>query len=49
MLSSVDGKIDGAVLGAVMDEAEYEATSEQFNGNAWLCGRTTMQEILADA
>jgi len=32
----VDGKIDGAVLGAVMDEAEYEATSEQFKGNAWL-------------
>ena len=48
MLSSVDGKIDGAVLGAVMDEAEYEATSEQFKGNAWLCGRTTMQEILDD-
>ena len=48
MLSSVDGKIDGAVMGAVMDEAEYEATSEQFKGNAWLCGRTTMQEILDD-
>ena len=35
MLSSVDGKIDGAALGAVMDEAEYEATAAKLNGDAW--------------
>jgi 2,5-diamino-6-(ribosylamino)-4(3H)-pyrimidinone 5'-phosphate reductase len=41
MLSSVDGKIDGAALGAVMDKAEYEATAAKLNGDAWICGRTT--------
>ena len=48
MLSSVDGRSTVTRSGAVIDEAEYEATSEQFKGNAWLCGRTTMQEILDD-
>ena len=36
MLSSVDGKIDGAALGAVMDKAEYEATAAKLNGDAWI-------------
>ena len=44
MLSSVDGKIDGAALSAVMGEAEYEATAAKLNGDAWICGRTTMQQ-----
>src|SRR5271166_5407483 len=48
MLSSVDGKIDGAALGAVMDEAEYEATAAKLNGDAWICGRTTMQQHFAE-
>jgi riboflavin biosynthesis pyrimidine reductase len=48
MLSSVDGRTDGDAIDAVTTEGEYEATSEQFKGNAWLCGRTTMQEILDD-
>ena len=42
MVSSVDGKIDGAALRGVMDEAEYEATAAKLNGDAWICGRTTM-------
>jgi 2,5-diamino-6-(ribosylamino)-4(3H)-pyrimidinone 5'-phosphate reductase len=48
MLSSVDGRTDGDSLEAVTSEGEYEATSKQFESNAWLCGRTTMQEILGD-
>src|ERR1700686_4672377 len=48
MLSSVDGKIDGAALGAVMDRAECEATAAKLNGDAWICGRTTMQQPFAE-
>src|SRR5258708_32473211 len=48
MLSSVDGKIDGAALGAVMDEAEYEATAAKLKGDAWICGRATLQQHFAE-
>ncbi|MDB6170989.1 MAG: bifunctional deaminase-reductase domain protein [Chthoniobacteraceae bacterium] len=48
MLSSVDGRTDGDALAGVTNEDEYEATSAQFESNAWLCGRTTMQEILGN-
>jgi len=48
MLSSVDGRIDGAVLGAVMVEGEYEATGAVLDGDAWICGRTTMQQHFAE-
>jgi hypothetical protein len=47
MLSSVDGKIDGAALGTVTGEGEYEATGAQLNDDAWICGRTTMQQHFA--
>ena len=48
MLSSVDGKIDGASLRAVTGEGEYEATGAKLNGDAWVCGRTTMQQHFAE-
>jgi hypothetical protein len=48
MLSSVDGKIDGAALGAVTGDGEYEATGAKLNGDAWICGRTTMQQHFAE-
>lgn len=48
MLSSVDGKIDGAALRAVTGEGEYEATGALLNGDAWICGRTTMQKHFAE-
>jgi riboflavin biosynthesis pyrimidine reductase len=48
MLSSVDGKIDGASLRAVTDEGEYEATGAALDGDAWICGRTTMQQHFAE-
>ncbi|MBV9998689.1 MAG: RibD family protein [Verrucomicrobia bacterium] len=43
MLASVDGRIDGEALEAVTQEGEYEATAAQLGGDAWLCGRTTME------
>jgi riboflavin biosynthesis pyrimidine reductase len=48
MLSSVDGKIDGEALEAVTVAGEYEATGAKLQGDAWLCGRITMQRHFAD-
>jgi riboflavin biosynthesis pyrimidine reductase len=48
MLCSVDGKIDATSLKGVIGAGEYEATAAQLNGDAWICGRTTMQHF-ADA
>ncbi len=45
MLCSVDGKIDGTSLKAVIGAGEYEATGAQLKGDAWVCGRTTMQHF----
>lgn len=49
MLSSVDGKIDGAALQAVTGSGEYEATGARLEGDAWICGRTTMQQHFAES
>ena len=48
MLSSVDGKIDGAALKAVTGSGEYETTGGMLKGDAWICGRTTMQQHFAE-
>jgi riboflavin biosynthesis pyrimidine reductase len=48
MLSSVDGKIDGAALQAVTGRGEYEATGAKLEGDAWICGRATMQQHFAE-
>ena len=48
MVSSLDGRTDGDAFEAVTPEGEYEATSSQFQYDAWACGRATMQEILGD-
>jgi len=48
MLSSVDGKIDGAALKAVTVPGDYEATGTELQGDAWICGRTTMQRHFAE-
>ena len=48
MLSSVDGKIDGAALRAVTASGDYEATGTTLEGDAWICGRTTMQQHFAE-
>src|SRR3954447_10653728 len=48
MLSSIDGRIDGASLKGLTPAGEYEATGAQLNGDAWICGRTTMQQHSAE-
>src|SRR5947209_15477449 len=48
MLSSVDGKIDGTSLKGLTPAGAYEITGQQLKGDAWICGRTTMQQHFAD-
>src|SRR3954468_21359415 len=48
MLSSIDGRIDGASLKGLTPAGEYEAIGSQLNGDAWICGRTTMQQHFAE-
>jgi riboflavin biosynthesis pyrimidine reductase len=48
MLLSVDGKIDSTSLKAVTGKGEYEATGDQLGGDAWICGRKTMQQHFAE-
>jgi riboflavin biosynthesis pyrimidine reductase len=49
MVSALDGRIDGDALREVMREGEYEATGALLGGDAWICGRTTMQQHFAEA
>jgi 2,5-diamino-6-(ribosylamino)-4(3H)-pyrimidinone 5'-phosphate reductase len=48
MLSSIDGRIDGEILNNVTAGGEYETTGAKLKGNAWICGRTTMQLHFAE-
>ena len=48
ILSSVDGKIDGSALQQVTPQGEYEAVAAKLGGEAWICGRTTMQRHFAE-
>lgn len=48
MASSIDGKIDGFALRNIMRNGEYEALHSKLGGDAWICGRTTMQQHFAD-
>jgi hypothetical protein len=48
MLSSVNGKIDGNALDVVIAEGEYDATGSKLEGDAWICGHTTMQQHFAE-
>jgi len=48
MLSSVDGRIDGGILQSVIGKDEYEETGAELKGDAWICGRATMQQHFAE-
>lgn len=47
MASSVDGKTDGAAMKNVLKPGLYESLHTKLGGNAWICGRTTMEEHFA--
>ena len=47
MLSAIDGRIDGTTLRALTG-SEYETTGAQLKGDAWVCGRTTMEMHFAE-
>jgi hypothetical protein len=49
MMSTIDGRIDGVALRSLGEFDDYEVTGEQLEGDAWICGRTTMQQHFADA
>jgi 2,5-diamino-6-(ribosylamino)-4(3H)-pyrimidinone 5'-phosphate reductase len=49
MMSTIDGRIDGEALRSLGELDDYEVTGEQLEGDAWICGRTTMQQHFADA
>lgn len=48
MLASLDGRIDCSILDGLSGEDDYEVSGAQLKGDAWLCGRTTMQLHFAD-
>lgn len=48
MLSSVDGRIDGGALRSLIASGEYEETGAELKGDAWICGRATMQQHFAE-
>jgi len=48
MLSSIDGRIDGTALKNVVNGKEYEETGDALEGDAWVCGRVTMQQHFAE-
>jgi 2,5-diamino-6-(ribosylamino)-4(3H)-pyrimidinone 5'-phosphate reductase len=48
MASSLDGKIDGGALLAIMRSGEYEELGSKLGGDGWICGRTTMQQHFAE-
>jgi 2,5-diamino-6-(ribosylamino)-4(3H)-pyrimidinone 5'-phosphate reductase len=48
MLSSIDGRINGDILADVIPDGEYETTGSKLKGDAWVCGRITMQQHFAE-
>lgn len=43
MMAGLDGKTDPEAIGQFSDVGIYEQTHPQLDGDAWLCGRTTLQ------
>jgi 2,5-diamino-6-(ribosylamino)-4(3H)-pyrimidinone 5'-phosphate reductase len=47
MAATIDGRIDGEALARITATSVYEETGALLDGDAWLCGRTTMQKDFA--
>lgn len=43
MVSSIDGKINADAFDSIANDNDYEATAAKLKGDAWICGRVTMQ------
>jgi 2,5-diamino-6-(ribosylamino)-4(3H)-pyrimidinone 5'-phosphate reductase len=48
MLSTIDGRIDGSSLKGILRGNDYETIHAKLKGDAWACGRTTMQMHFAE-
>jgi len=48
MMTSLDGKIDPPALRLFSDDDLYDRMHERLEGDAWLCGRTTLQADFSD-
>lgn len=48
MMSSLDGKTDPEALALLGSGDEFESTGDLLNGDAWMCGRITLQKDFAE-
>jgi len=48
MSATIDGRIDPAALKEISAKGDYETLGNQLGGNAWICGRVTMQQHFAE-
>jgi riboflavin biosynthesis pyrimidine reductase len=48
MVSSIDGRTDAGAFANVTRKVDYQLFHEKLSGDAWLCGRTTMQQDFAE-
>lgn len=49
MIATIDGKIDCESIEAVSKGDDYEETGAELKGDAWVCGRVTMQYFADEA
>lgn len=48
MITSLDGRIDTSAFRSVASMSHYEETGAMLEGDAWICGRTTMEHFAED-
>ncbi|WP_213806713.1 RibD family protein [Granulicella sp. dw_53] len=49
MSATIDGRIDPSAANQIATPGDYEKLGSQLGGDAWICGRVTMQKHFADA
>ncbi|MDF9828049.1 2,5-diamino-6-(ribosylamino)-4(3H)-pyrimidinone 5'-phosphate reductase [Ereboglobus sp. PH5-10] len=45
MVSTIDGKINADAFDGIANDSDYETTAAKLKGDAWICGRVTMQHF----
>jgi riboflavin biosynthesis pyrimidine reductase len=48
MSATIDGKIDPAAMKEISAKGDYETLGSQLGGDAWICGRVTMQKHFSE-